>query len=194
MQNQNKFVALLRGINVGGNKKVPMADLKSLLESMGYMQVKTLLNSGNVVFDSTGGDQNNLAAKLSTAIERKFGFQVLVIVQAAQAINSLIELNPFSQLEVHKDIRLYVTFLSNQTITGKMPEPDYPWSSPENSFTILEKKEDAVFSVLDVSKIKTPDAMMVLEKIYSKDITTRNWKTVEKIGKACVLTHPNPSL
>lgn len=185
MQNQNKYVALLRGINVGGNKKVPMAGLKSLLESQGFTQVQTLLNSGNVVFESVKNEPINLASKLSAAIESKFGFPVPVIVQTAEAINSLIDLNPFSHLEVHKDIRMYITFLSNSAVPGKMPEPEYPWSTPDNSFTILGKKEDAVISVLDVSKIKTPDAMMVLEKIYSKDITTRNWKTVLKIGKAC---------
>jgi len=182
-QNKNKFIALLRGINVGGHKKVPMATLKSLLESMNFSSVKTLLNSGNVVFESSETSPDDLADKLSAAIESIFGFPVPVIVRTTDDIRSIIDLNPFAHIEVHKDIRLYVTFMGNQSLAAKSPDPAFPWLSPEGSFSIIGKKAGAVFSVLDVSKSKTPDAMIILEKFYTKDITTRNWNTVEKIGK-----------
>lgn len=74
----NRYVALLRGINVGGNKKVPMAELKSFFEAIGYENVTTYINSGNVIFDTDHSDFTNL----SDALSKHFGFEIdLVIIE-----------------------------------------------------------------------------------------------------------------
>lgn len=74
------YAALLRGINVGG-KKVPMAQLRAALESLGYDGVRTYLQSGQAVFTPSGGDEASLAADITAAIERHFGFGVDVLVR-----------------------------------------------------------------------------------------------------------------
>ena len=78
-----------------------------------------------------------------------------------------------------KDIRLYVSFLKNNL------EADLklPWTSPDNSYKIIEKRNLTIISVLDLSISKSPKAMELMEHYYGKEITTRNWNTIERIGK-----------
>lgn len=173
------YVALLRGINVGGNKKVPMADLKKLLASMGFSDVQTLLNSGNVVFKGKAMPIDQLEKKLETAIEKHFGFPVPVIVRSGEEMKQLIDSDPFSGIEVTKDIRLYLSFLKNEP----KEVPAIPWQTDDGAFRILEYRNATVISMLDLSKTKTVVGMKALEDFFGKNITTRNWNTVVKIGK-----------
>lgn len=73
-----RYAALLRGINVSGHKKVPMAELRTLLTELGHADVRTYLQSGNAVFSSASGDEDALTAQLEQAIEERFGFAVRV--------------------------------------------------------------------------------------------------------------------
>ena len=75
------YAALLRGINVGGSRKVPMADLRTLMEDLGHDGVRSYLQSGQAVFTADHGDEESLAAELADAIEQRFGFAVDVIVE-----------------------------------------------------------------------------------------------------------------
>lgn len=173
----NRYVALLRGINVGGNKKVPMALLREMFSEMGLENPKTLLNSGNVVFESKEKNEAQLVEKLEQQIEKTFAFQVSVMVRAIEEIENIIHLDPFKKIEVDKDTRLYVTFLP------KNPENELklPYVSAEKDFQILQKNGREVFSVLKLKTAKSVDAMAFLEKEYGKNVTTRNWNTVKKI-------------
>jgi len=103
-----KYVAFLRGINVGGNTKIPMADLKKLFEGLGYKNVKTVLNSGNVVFDGKHVDENNIEENL----EKKFGFKISLILRNEQEIKKLIKKNSPEKLTPNK--RFYVTFIKGK--------------------------------------------------------------------------------
>src|ERR1051325_5720396 len=89
------WVALLRGINLGRARRVAMADLRSLLVEAGYEDVKTLLQSGNVVF-SAGGTAPKLEKDISAAIDRKLGMDVRVLVRSAKEFESVAEANPFA--------------------------------------------------------------------------------------------------
>lgn len=178
-QETEKYIALLRGINVGGHHKLPMADLKKSLAQLGYKNVITLLNSGNVVFEAPIQKALALETSLSALLERTFLFPVPVLIRTAKSIEELYSAAPFEEIEVHKDIRLYVSFLKED----KQPDLTLPWSSEDDSFRIISRSEKAVHSVLDLSISQTPKAMDALEKMFGKDITTRNWKTVERIIK-----------
>lgn len=167
-----QYVAFLRGINVGGHHKVPMADLQSELEKLDFKNVVTFLNSGNILFESKESDLEN---KISESLEKRFDFPVPVIVKKAETIVDLVKNNPFQQFKVTKEHRLYVTFLRK--------EAESPSESPDNSFRIIGKDNNMVFSVLDLSVSRTVKAMEVLEKFFGKDITTRNWNTIERIAK-----------
>ncbi len=173
------YVALLRGINVGGNKKVPMSDLKKTMSEIGFEDVKTLLNSGNVIFKGKTVPIDQLEKKLESAIEKHFGFPVPVIARSAENMKKLIESDPFLGVEVTKDIRLYLSFLK----TEPKAIPSIPWKTDDGAFRILEYQDAAVISVLDLSKTKTVAAMKNLEDFFGKEITTRNWNTVLKIAK-----------
>lgn len=91
-----EYVALLRGINVGRAKRVPMADLRSLLESLGCSDVRTLLNSGNAIFQAPGSPTHELAAAIEAAIQERFGFPVAVLVHTAEELNIIITENPLT--------------------------------------------------------------------------------------------------
>lgn len=172
-----KFIAFLRGINVGGHHKVPMADLRELMEKLGYQNITTILNSGNIIFEAREGKSSDHENELSVALEKSFGFPVPVVVRKASEIEDLISNNPFMNLELTKTQRFYVSFLK----TYPEPNQTLPWTTEDGSFKIMENKEKIVFSILDVAVTKTPKGMEALEKFYGKDITTRNWNTINRI-------------
>ncbi len=173
------FVALLRGINVGGKHKVPMAHLRKSFEAMGFTHVQTLLNSGNVIFQASSEDAIQLENKITENLEKEYGFPIPVLIREKEKIQKLLITDPFQTIDVTPDIRLYVSFI--REIPSQSPE--YPLVSPDGSYHIIGEEDLAVFSVLDVSQIKTTDGMLILEKIFGKTITTRNWNTVVKIGE-----------
>lgn len=175
-ESETKYVAFLRGINVGGHHKVPMAELRSELEKLDFKNVVTLLNSGNIIFDTNDSDFED---KVAHHLEKSFGFPIPVIIRKYGKINELLTDNPFKDVTISKDIRLYVTFLQKD----KETDLKLPWSSADNSYKIIGKRDETLFSVLDLSLSKTPKAMEVLEKHYGTDLTTRNWNTIERIGK-----------
>jgi uncharacterized protein (DUF1697 family) len=85
-----KYIALLRGINVGGNNKVPMSELKACFEASGHINVSTYINSGNVIFESDETDETKLVRSCEAAIEKQFGFKVVVaIISAGELIDSM---------------------------------------------------------------------------------------------------------
>lgn len=180
----SQFVIFLRGINVGGNKKVPMIDLKKALEKAKFKNVKTLLNSGNVILDSS--DNNPVAVKklIEKVIENTFGFSSSVIVRTAEQIEKLIKSDPFKSIQVTKDTRLYITFLP-QKPKSKLK---IPYTSPEKNYKILKATDTEIISVLTlIPNSGTIEAMGILEKEFGKNITTRNWNTVVKM-KNYILT------
>ncbi|MEO9885251.1 MAG: DUF1697 domain-containing protein [Balneola sp.] len=179
IESKETFVAFLRGINVGGHHKVPMVDLRKEIEKLGLENVLTLLNSGNVIFSVPGSNPMELEKMISESLENKFGFLIPTIVRKAELIHELLSNNPFRQIEVTKDIRLYVSFLQQESNI----ELKLPWTSDDDSFKILEQRDKTIISVLDLSVSKTPKAMSALEKYYGTDITTRNWNTILRIGK-----------
>src|SRR5690606_6311887 len=92
--------ALLRGINVGGGRKVPMAELRTLLEGLGHTGVRTYLQSGQAVFASAHGDEESLAAELARAVEKHFGFAVDVIVRDHAYLRAIADACPFPAAEL----------------------------------------------------------------------------------------------
>ena len=155
-----KYVALLRGINVGGKTKVPMADLKKVLEENNFKNVKTILNSGNVIFELAEENKQKVCERVEEILEQKFGWHIFVILRTHQEITNLVKKAPFKNTEITKDIRRYVSFLKNS----------------------VENKTELCY-VIDLSNQPTVEAMAEAEKKYGKtNTTTRNWNTVEKIA------------
>ncbi len=177
---QKKFVVLFRGINVGGNNIVPMAFLKKEFEKHGFRNVHTILNSGNVIFETSSQKEDEILAEINSILKKNFIFLVPAILISFSGIEKIVEENPFKKILITPDLRLYVTFTNGSS----MSTLSIPYKSSDESFRLIRILGDSIFSVLDVSKNKTPTAMSILEKEYGKNITTRNWNTVIKIWKA----------
>lgn len=172
-----QYIAFLRGINVGGHHKVPMADLRSLLSSIGCAQVTTLLNSGNIIFHYPSTDLEDIEVKISKALQEHFGFAVPTIIRSAANIRELVESQPFAEEQLTSDKRFYVSFFRHTKTSSITP----PWSSEDNAYQILEIRGQTIISVLDLSISKTPAAMKALEQSFGKGVTTRNWNTIVRI-------------
>jgi uncharacterized protein (DUF1697 family) len=93
------YIGLLRGINVGGKNKIKMADLRSMLEAMGFMRVQTYIQSGNVLFESSE-EEKTIQAQMEQKISETFGFSVSVILRSAEELKQIVENCPFTAEEV----------------------------------------------------------------------------------------------
>jgi uncharacterized protein (DUF1697 family) len=172
------YAAFLRGINVGGNKKVPMQTLRAALEKATFQNVRTLLASGNVLLESSIAEPNRVRRMMEKVIVETFGFSSSVLIRTIAELQALAATDPFKKITVTKDTRLYVTFLPEKP-KGKLK---IPYESPEKNFLIIRATPTELCSVLTVTPGEgTPEAMTILEKEFGKNITTRNWKTIQKM-------------
>lgn len=171
------LTGFLRGINVSGHHKVPMADLRDKLHELGCKNVRTLLNSGNFVFETKQINIQELEHKIEDFLSQSYGFSIPTILRNQKEISDLVKENPFAAINVHRDIRVYVTFLKNS------PEIELtlPYFSEDKSYKIIAIQNKTVLSVLDLSTTNTSKGMQDLEKLFGKNITTRNWNTVKKV-------------
>jgi len=175
-----KFAAFLRGINVGGNKLIKMEDLKKCFASAGFKNVKTILASGNVLFESSNSDEDVLANKIADKLKSELGHDVGIQIRSIDEIQKLADRDPFKKIKVTPETRLYVTFLPEKP-KSKLK---IPYASPEKDFRILEVTNREICSVVDLNLGRgTVEAMSILDKEFGKNITTRNWNTVGKILK-----------
>jgi uncharacterized protein (DUF1697 family) len=174
------YAAFLRGINVGGHKLVPMRELSKAFTSLGFKNVRTLLASGNVLFEATGG-----AADIKLKIEKKvrevFGFEIGVIIRTMAELQRLSASTPFRGIPVTPQTRLYVTFLSEK----RGENLQLPSKSPDGNFRILRASRSEVYSVVTPGPgTRSVDLMLVLEQLFGQKITTRNWQTVLRVLNA----------
>lgn len=170
----SNFVAFLRGINVN-RKTVQMKVLTEELEKAGYSNVRTLLASGNVIFESDKSDLVQHEQKIQDVIKQRFGFNVVVQVRNIDEIKQIVEENPFKNQKADKDFHWYVTFLNN-------PVNELP-ASNSGFFELLSISHNTVFSILNKTKGKTTDFMTYMDKQFGKEVTTRNWNTILKVIK-----------
>lgn len=172
------LTGFLRGINVGGHHKVPMAELRNRLNEVGCYNIRTLLNTGNFIFDTNQTNIKDLETNIEEYISKSFGFPIPLVLKTKKEISDLVTDNPFKKVNMHKDIRLYVSFLKD---TPKF-DLTTPYLSADKSYRIIHIKDKTILSVLDLSSTKTPKGMDELEKLFGKNITTRNWNTIKKVN------------
>ncbi len=174
-----RYVAFLRGINVGGHKPVKMEELKKAFESIGFQNVKTLLASGNVLFETSETGTDNLIKQIEGKLEKEFGHEIGVLLRTIEEIQNLADADPFKNIKVTPQTRFYVAFLSEKPKSAL----EIPYESGKE-IKIVYVSASEVCSVLILSPNKgTTDLMSVLEKEFGRKVTTRNWNTVTKILK-----------
>lgn len=171
------LIALLRGINVIGNNKLPMKELAALLTDMGLRDVQTYIQSGNVVFHSNAKNKTALAAKISAAIEAQHGFAPKVLLLDAEELRQALAGNPYPEA-VSAPRTLHLFFLAQAP-----QQPDL--KSLEAIKTASERFELAG----KVFYLHTPDGVggsklaARIEKALGVAATARNWNTVCKLAE-----------
>jgi uncharacterized protein (DUF1697 family) len=176
----SRYVAFLRGINVGG-VTVKMDKLKKALEAIGFANVKTLLASGNVLFTAPSANESTLVKKIEKQLEAAFGREIGVLIRKIEELQRLAAADPFAGIKVTPQTRLFVTFLSEKN----MSRMKIPFETPDKNCRIIRANDREVCSVLTL--YRTVDLMSMLEKEFGRKVTTRNWNTIEKILKASQL-------
>jgi uncharacterized protein (DUF1697 family) len=172
----NKYIALLRGINVSGQKKIKMTDLQMLFELLNFSEVETYIQSGNVIFLAKEKKKEVIGNKITAAIEDNFGFQVDVIVVTPKDFESLIINNPF--VKKKKDIdKLYVVFLSNVPSKENLKKLDGSVYLPEEF--VIDEKYIYLFVPNGYGSAKLNNNFF--ENKLKVSATTRNWKTVKML-------------
>ncbi len=169
------FTALLRGINVGRAKRIAMADLRRLIAELGYADVRTLLNSGNVVFAAKSPDAARHARAIRPAIEREFGFTASVIVVTAADLAAILLENPLRGVADDPARHLVAFVQGPDALDAARPLLARSWS-PE-AFAIGERAAYlwCAGGVLDSEILKA------FTRLTGDTATTRNWTTVSKI-------------
>jgi uncharacterized protein (DUF1697 family) len=166
------YVALLRGI-APTNPNMHSAPLKMAFEKMGFKNVRTVISSGNVIFETASKNMSALEEKIEVALPKLLGFFSSTIVRNKEDIKALLKSNPFEENPAGKPT---VTFFKQPPDKHKLPKGD-------SSFKVYGLVEGTFCYTVDLKVINTPEAMLTLEKLFGKGITTRTWRTVERIFK-----------
>lgn len=177
---ENRHLVFLRGINVGGARKITMGDLRIALEQAGMRDVRTVLTSGNVSVTTDLVSTTTVAETVDGVIRSTFGFSVPVLVRSAHYLADIAETRPFDSVDVDENTRLYVTLLADDA--PATDENHLPVSAERFDCTILGRSAHEVFTVVRLSdRGGTPEAMKMIESLYGTNVTTRNWNTVQKL-------------
>lgn len=171
-----RYVAFLRGINITKYKRVKMEDLSRAFEDMGFENVRTVLASGNVIFETASTDLTALERKIEEALPGAIGFNSETIVLKIESLRKLAKMNPFKGIKSKTQARPYVTFLKGDR------KSDSEFSADGKGYTILKNLDGIICSVVDLSGGRTTDLMRELDKRWKVN-TTRGWSTIERILK-----------
>jgi uncharacterized protein (DUF1697 family) len=171
------MVALLRGINVGGNKRVEMARLRALIAGLGYHDVRTYLQSGNAVFSCPPRSAAGAAAKMEDAIEGEFGFSCRVLTRTASELVAGMAADPLLHL-LGDPSRHFVGFLSDP------PSPGGVAGLAEQDFGLDQVRVIGQHAYLWCPQgiSRSPFAKLNLDRVLGVAVTLRNWNTVVKLA------------
>lgn len=171
-----RTIALLRGINVGGSKKVPMAELRALMERLGFSDVKTYVQSGNVVFSGPRRAARAVAREIEAGIVEQFGFEVLITIRTRDELAAVVEANPLGDV-ADEPKRHHVVFLSDA------PDPDAiaalaPEDPAPEAWALIGRE---LYLWTPEGVTDSPLFKAFGEKRLGLRATARNWRTVEKL-------------
>ena len=171
------YISLLRGINMFGRKRVRMDDLKILYETLGFENVQTYIQSGNVIFGSLEDNASELRKRIEEQIERSFGFSVAVMVRSGNEFRDLIENNPFLPLKKDETSNIHVIFLSEIPEKKHIRELKDTKAGPDEFF--ISGKE--IYLYCPNRNGRTILSTNFFEKSLNVSATMRCWKPVCKL-------------
>ena len=172
------YVALLRGINVGGNQMIAMADLRAALAEMGLADVRTLLQSGNVVFRARARAPDKLEALLEKATGARFGFTPAYHVRTADEWRAVVEANPFPREAKADPGHLLVTFFKAPLDSEKVRTLQAAITGRE-----LVRSDGRQLYMIYPDGVGASKAALLVDKVLGVRGTARNWNTVMKLAR-----------
>lgn len=175
------YVAMLRGINVGGNKRIKMDRLRASFAAVGCEQVQTYIQSGNVVFKSAKMAPATLARKLEGRILQDFGFSALVITRTYEEMKQAVDDNPFLKERGIDPERLHLVFLPEAPAPSALKELAALTTEPDCSRCMGKE----IYLYLPNGFAHSSLANNPIERRLLNRATTRNWRTVSKIYQMC---------
>jgi uncharacterized protein (DUF1697 family) len=165
-----KYVGLLRGVNVGGRNKVSMAELRALFESLGYGEVRTFIQSGNVIFAADGPVT---AKAIESAIAARFNIAVAVVLRTPGELERIVRDNPFTRADPSN---LHVGFMTQRPSADVVAALDHERFRPE---LFAVKGAELYFWLPDgMARTKLPS---YLDRQLRTPTTIRNWRTLNKL-------------
>jgi uncharacterized protein (DUF1697 family) len=171
------YISILRGINVSGHKMIKMEALRKMYESLGFKNVKTYIQSGNVIFQATKATTAGLAKEIAKKIQKESGFEVPIIVKEVKELESVFENNPFVNKRREDLAKLHVTFLSEKPEASNIEKINAGNYAPDEF--IIEN--DAVYLFCPNGYGNTKLNNTFFENKLKVTATTRNWKTVTEL-------------
>ena len=174
-----RYIALLRGVNLGGNTMIKMEELRAMFEALGFENVVSYINSGNIAFDSPRISEKGLMKDLEAAVESRFGRHFHVMVRRQTTIREIIAADPLAgEYESHK--QMHVLFLKNELPLEKqfqLSETDFG-----DEIVICLGREIYVLMPNGVAE-SVFSRKAVLDRAPRVPYTARNWRTVQKLGE-----------
>jgi len=171
-----RFVVLLRGVNIGKGSRVPMAEFKLLLESLGYTNVSTILNSGNAVFSSSGRSPGKHASAIGTTLQQKLGVNTPVIVKSAAELSAIIGASPITPPDEDHS-RYFVAFAAEEETLLALTPLQALAQAPERF--VVSRVAAFLHCPNGILRSKVGEALLGKA---GKGVTTRNWATVLKLS------------
>lgn len=172
-----RYIAFLRGINVSDQKLIKMEMLRKVLTDAGFVDVKTYIQSGNILFSSDENDENQLIQKTEDLIELNFGFRTDVIIRKRKQIEAIVNSPYFIPMKSDEEKKFYITFLKHKN--SKLTE--FPYFSKNGDIELLQGNEWEIYSVCTMYKGVYGFSNAFVEKLTGMPATTRNPLTLQKI-------------
>jgi uncharacterized protein (DUF1697 family) len=173
------FVSLFRGINVGGHKPIRMDELKDLYESLGFKDVVTYIQSGNVVCTSDDTDLAQLPKQIEDGFAQKFGFHAKVMVRTSDEFREIIANNPFQNQPMKESKWVVVLFLATRLESSALEDLQKTYVGPEELYLIGQ--EVYIYYPNGIGRSKLSHTL--LEKKLKTIGTARNWNTILQLQK-----------
>ncbi len=172
------YIVMLRGINIGGHNMIKMTRLEEIFAEMNFKNIRTYIQSGNVIFESKKTDQKKLAKQIESEIMKSTGLQVSVIIRNRSEIKHVLENNPFLTNRNEDINRLFVTFLDME------PNPDDIKKAQEGNYDSdeFEVSGKEIYGFCPNGYGKTKLNTNFFEKKFKTTATARNWKTVQNLS------------
>lgn len=170
----DKFVSFLRSINVSGKNKILMTELQTAYQDIGFCDVKTYIQSGNIVFSSESSNKELLIDTIQKKIKDRFGYNIFVFIKNIKDLESIIQNSPYTHHDISK---INITLLSSK-----------PSHYNEDDIYNIKADKEEITIINDIIYLFTPDGYgktrlsnSFLEKKLNTSATTRNWKTITAI-------------